>query len=205
MKLATTRELFAYWNEIRRDRLAPERADLDPAAIRGLLGHTFLLEIDRAGRFPFRLSGTRLNALFLRELCNSSFVGLWQSCERAQISELLLAILDDTAPLLIGASAAPSGYLAVDLELLLLPLRHHGKTHERILGSLTPCQQSSWFGLIAAEALVLRSTRVLHHDEPIRPRLNSSANAFKSASVGDSIGGPSVTRYSHLTVYDGGR
>ena len=151
MKQVMTRELFAYWDEIRGDRLAPERADIDPAGIRGLLGHTFVLEVDSAGRFPFRLSGTRINALFLRELRGSSFIELWRSSERAELAKLLFSVLDDTAPAVVGAAAAPSGHLAIDLELLLLPLRHHGKTHARLLGSLAPALQSSWFGLIAAE------------------------------------------------------
>jgi hypothetical protein len=202
MKLATTRELYAYWNEIRRERLAPERADIDPTAIRGLLGHTFVLETDRAGRFPFRLSGTRLNALFMRELRGSSFLGLWQSAERRQIAELLLSVLDDVMPLIIGAGAAPLGHVAVDLELLLLPLRHRGKTHARILGSLTPSRQSSWFGLIAAEALMLRSVRVLKPGADTFAPLLATAN---SPAANDGAIRPSVTRRLHLTVFPGGR
>jgi hypothetical protein len=202
MKLATTRELFSYWNNIRGYRLAPERADVDPVAIRGLLSHTFMLEVDRSSRFPFRLTGSRLNALFLRELKGSSFVGLWDSHERSLILDLLHSLLDDVAPVVIGAGAAPQGYLAVDLELLLLPLRHRGKTHERILGSLIPARHSSWFGLIAAENLQLRSARVLRNGELLATAAsidepNKTARSETAAS--------SITRRPHLTVYEGGR
>ena len=44
MKHPSNRELFEYWNERRGTRLAPERADIDPAAIRKVLGDTFVLE-----------------------------------------------------------------------------------------------------------------------------------------------------------------
>jgi len=60
MKHPSNRDLFAYWNERRGARPAPERADIEPAAIRHVLGDTFVLEIDRATQHPFRLAGTRL-------------------------------------------------------------------------------------------------------------------------------------------------
>ena len=203
MKQAMTRELFAYWDEIRGDRLAPERADIDPAGIRGLLGHAFVLEVDSAGRFPFRLSGSRINALFLRELRGSSFIDLWRISEHAEIAKLLFSVLDDTAPTVVGTSAAPAGHLAIDLELLLLPLRHHGKTHARLLGSLAPAVQSSWFGLIAAEPL--DCTRYASC-APARPpaddgchrchaRTNSAGRPPKPRAE------PAITRRDHLTVY----
>ena len=47
MKHPSNRELFDYWNERRGERLAPERADIEPAAIRHVLGDTFVLEVER--------------------------------------------------------------------------------------------------------------------------------------------------------------
>ena len=205
MKQVTTRELFAYWDEIRGDRLAPERADIDPAGIRGLLGHAFVLEVDSAGRFPFRLSGTRINALFLRELRGSSFIDLWRSSERAELAKLLFSVLDDTAPAVVGAATAPPGHLAIDLELLLLPLRHHGKTHARILGSLAPAVQSSWFGLIAAEPLALRSIRILRPGEAAGRPIPPAARATELPAGTRATARPTITRHDHLTVYSSRR
>ena len=45
MKHPSNRELFNYWNERRGERLAPERADIEPAAIRQVLGDTFVIEM----------------------------------------------------------------------------------------------------------------------------------------------------------------
>jgi hypothetical protein len=201
MKQAMTRELFGYWDEIRGDRLAPERADIDPTDIRGLLGLAFVLEVDGAGRFPFRLSGNRINALFLRELRGASFIDLWRSHEHAEITRLLLSVLDDTAPAVIGATAAPAGYLAVELEVLLLPLRHHGKTHARILGSLAPSMQSSWFGLIAAEPLELHSIRILRPGEPAGRSPVAAEYATQPPAAGQAAPWAAITRRNHLTVY----
>ena len=37
VKLAVTMELYAYWNQLRGARTAPERNDVDPGAISGVL------------------------------------------------------------------------------------------------------------------------------------------------------------------------
>ena len=68
MKLAVTMELYAYWNRLRGARSAPERNDVDPGAIRGVLADTFVLDFDEGRGFPFRIAGSRANAIFLKEL-----------------------------------------------------------------------------------------------------------------------------------------
>lgn len=201
MKQLITRALFTYWDSVRGDRLTPERADIDPTGIRDLLGHTFMLEVDDAGRFPFCLSGTRINALFLRELRNSSFTDLWRSSERSDIARLLFSVLEDQTPAILGAAAAPAGRFSVDLEILLLPLRHRGKTHARILGSCAPAMHASWFGLVAAEPLIQRSLRILRPGERAdgavpAPRVANLPTGTRSGAL------PSITRINHLTVYD---
>ena len=67
MKHASTRAVFDYWNTRRGARPAPERADIDPVAIRHALGDTFMLAADFADELRFRLAGTRVCALFGRE------------------------------------------------------------------------------------------------------------------------------------------
>ena len=54
MKLAVTMELHAYWNRLRGARSAPERNDVDPSAIRGVLTDQFnithtTIQFERAG------------------------------------------------------------------------------------------------------------------------------------------------------------
>ena len=74
MKHPSNRELFAYWNERRGERLAPERADIEPAAIRHVLGDTFVIEMCGSESHLFRIAGTRLCALFGRELKAENFI-----------------------------------------------------------------------------------------------------------------------------------
>jgi hypothetical protein len=193
MRQAATRELFAYWDRLRKGRAAPERADIDPAAIRNVLADTFLLEVDSHCTFPIRLSGTRLNALWLCEQRGRSFLDLWAQEERRGVMALVLTVLDGANPVIAGVSVAPDGREAMNMELLLLPLRHNGKTHARILGCIAPVVHEPWFGLIAAEKLVLHSMRVMGGEVGETPLPTSPGN----------IPLP-LGRRGHLTVYAGG-
>jgi hypothetical protein len=67
MKHSSIRELFDYWNERRGRRAAPERGDIEPGDIRGVLADTFILAFDAPASHPFRIAGTRVCALFGRE------------------------------------------------------------------------------------------------------------------------------------------
>ena len=76
----------------------------------------------------------RANALFLKELRGLSFVELWRDADRKHLSSILHCVADEEQPFLVGAEARPPGLGSVDIEAVLLPLRHHGLTHSRILG-----------------------------------------------------------------------
>jgi hypothetical protein len=197
MRQAATRELFSYWNRLRRGRAAPERADIDPAAIRNVLADTFLIEIDEACAFPIRLSGTRLNALWLSEQKGRSFLDLWQPEERREIAALILTVIDGVSPVVAGVAAAPTGRAPMNLELLLLPLRHNGKTHARVLGCITPAAHAAWFGLIAVDTLRMSSMRVIEPgrtDEMPAPAPRSGVSAPPQP----------LARRGHLAIYAGG-
>ena len=194
MRQAATRELFFYWDRLRKGRAAPERAEIDPAAIRNVLADTFLLEIDSGCTFPIRLSGTRLNALWLSEQKGRSFLDLFADGERRDVMALILTVLDGPHAVIAGVSAAPQGREAMDLELLLLPLRHNGKTHARVLGCITAAAREPWFGLIAAERLVLQSMRVIGPGGP-----EDALGPHRPEPIQTPLG-----RRGHLTVYAGG-
>jgi hypothetical protein len=171
MRQATTQELYSYWNHLRGARLAPERAEIDPSAIRHVLADTMILEADEERQFPVRISGTRLNALFLDEQKGRSFVGLFAPEERQAIGATILSVLDEARPLVAGLTAAPEDAPPANLELLLLPLRHHGKTHARVLGALTPTAIPAWLGLRPAACLRMVAMRFIDNGEggPVLP------------------------------------
>jgi hypothetical protein len=198
VKLAVTMELYAYWNRRRGARSAPERNDVDPGAIRGVLADTFVLDFDEGRGFPFRIAGSRANAIFLKELRGLSFLELWRDADRKEIDSILHCAADEAQPFLIGAEARPPGLGAVDIEAILLPLRHHGLTHARVLGAFAAHAAAPWIGLVGAGPVALTSLRA--PDPPSRP----SSLTDGDAPAGFSLRNP-PRRYKHLFVYSGER
>lgn len=191
MKLAVSRELHAYWDALRGARLAPERNDVEPGAIRGILADTFILEFDAAKGFPLRIAGSRTNALFLREMRGRPFVDCWRAEDRAEIAALLIGVADEAQPALLGAKARPRDWAAAELEVLLLPLRYNGATHARLLGCIAPHALPAWLGLAPVLGLELVSMRALER----RPR-------FEAADGRDIFGAaPAISRRGHLFVH----
>jgi len=193
MKHPSNRELHDYWNERRGSRLAPERADIEPSAIRQVLGDTFVLATDAMGHYPFRLAGTRLCALFSRELKNESFVKLWERSGQTAMRELLAVVMEEKTGVVasVTASTADDSILAVNLELLLLPLSHESRSEARVLGALAPMAASYWLGAKAVGPLKLG---MLRH---IGAAVEATPVPRFAAAAGRLRGG--------LVVYQGGR
>ena len=199
MKHAVTRELFGYWTRLRGSRAAPERKDVDPAAIRAILCDTFVLEVDH-GRidpsYPIRLSGTRLNALFLDELKGRSLRSLWSAEAQPALHDMLGAVADDCAPVVAGLRAGPDGHRPIDLEMILLPLRHHGRTHARMLGAIAPVEVPSWLGLLPIRPFAVASHRLIRADTALPGALPDPLLA--------SLAQP-PRRYGPFVLHQGGR
>jgi hypothetical protein len=165
MRQAATQELYSYWNQLRGARLSPEREEIDPTAIRHILADTMILEVDDERQFPVRISGTRLNALFLDEQKGRSFVDLFAPCDRSATLQMIASVIDGVRPVVAGLTAEPQDERPIHLELLLLPLRHHGKTHARVLGMLTPLDLPPWFGLRRVDSLRLVAMRFIGEEQ----------------------------------------
>jgi hypothetical protein len=192
MKHPSTRELFEYWNERRGTRLAPERADIEPSAIRHVLGDTFVLEVNGVENHLFRLAGTRLCALFGRELKTESFVKLWQRSGQTAVRELIAVVMEEKVGIVASATGATSDdtLSPVHLEMLLLPLAYQSRAEARVLGALAPMAAPYWLGAKAIGPLTLGMFR------HIGASADAAAPHFKAAAG----------RIKHgLTVYDGGR
>jgi hypothetical protein len=159
MKHAASRELYAYWQELRGRRPAPERAEIEPAAIRGILSETFIVALDRTAGYPFRLAGTRVCALFDRELKGESFVTLWDDTSRRTAADLLGILADEWVGTVAGVSAQNREGEVVDLELLLLPLSATRPALLRAIGILAPLHAASAVQTTPLGPLALGSRR----------------------------------------------
>lgn len=161
MRHAATRMLFAYWDGLRGERAAPDRGEIEPGAIRHVLADTFILSTEASPEPAFRLAGTRLCALFGGELREKTLADLWELQGRAEIRRLMDAVMDDAAGAVAGITGTTETGQSIELELLLLPLRHRGKTHARMLGALSPRSVPAWLGLEPVVALRTVSIRVI--------------------------------------------
>jgi hypothetical protein len=178
MKHATTREVFAYWDNCRGNRPAPERSDIEPGAIRNVLCDTFILTFDRKAGHPFRLAGTRLCAVMGCELKDEPIADLWSDHSRNEIDNLLKTIADETTGLVASVSGETEDGHTLDLELLLLPLGHRGRMPARLLGALSPIRPPYWAGV--KPVLELK----LSHYRHLGPAVdNELAPAFRVAPL----------------------
>ncbi len=102
MKHPSTQALFAYWTRQRGSRPAPDRSEIDPADIRHALGDTLMLAADFVDQLRFRLAGTRVCALFGRELKGEAFASLWSEDSVAKIDDLLTIVIDEQISAVAG-------------------------------------------------------------------------------------------------------
>jgi hypothetical protein len=189
MKHASSRELHAYWEQKRGTRAAPERADIDPAAIRGVLSDAFIIGLNRATGYPFRLAGTRVCALFDREMKGESFLGLWTISSRPVLSTLLTILADECVGTVAAVAAQNAEGDHLDLELLLLPLSASRPLLARAIGVLAPLKAPPWLGVRPIGGLTLGGRR---HIGPALERRFIPRFMTPGARRG-------------LTVYEGGR
>jgi hypothetical protein len=193
MKHPSTRKVFDYWTERRGERTAPARGDIDPAQIRHALGDTFMLAADFVDQLRFRLAGTRVCALFCREIKGEAFNTLWSEASRRAIEELTLAVTAENAGIVAGLRGRTEDGTEIGLEMLLLPLAHAGHARIRALGVLAPFEAPYWLGEKPVVELELGTLRHIGSDidTPIAPR-------FAHA--------PEEVRVRHgFVVYSGGR
>ena len=193
MKHPSNRELFEYWNRRRGVRPSPERAEIEPGAIRHVLADTFILGSDTGAGHHFRIAGTRVCALFGRELKGAGFLDLWAAQSRTAVDELLAIVANESTGVVASVCGTGADDAALDLELLLLPLSHRGRGDARVLGAMAPAEVPHWVGASALSGLTLGTRRYLGAaDVPARPALRVIVSRPRG-------------RIKHgLVVYDGG-
>ncbi|MEM1289444.1 MAG: PAS domain-containing protein [Pseudomonadota bacterium] len=165
MKSASAKRLYSYWQELRGERPAPERRDIEPSAIKSLLSDIFILEHEAAEQFSFRLAGSSLCGAYCRELKGRSFRQFWKDEDLEPIDTTLLAIREEAAASVIAFEAVNSRSQSVGYEMLLLPLRYGGADYPRILGVATPVDQPYWLGVHPIMRHQVTSMRLVWPDE----------------------------------------
>jgi hypothetical protein len=193
MRHPSIRQLYDYWNERRGRRAAPDRADIEPGAIRRVLADTFILSFDERAGHPFRIAGTRICAAFGRELKNEAFLDLWDAASRHELRDLLNVVTSETVGVVASARGTSTAGTTHDVELLVLPLSHRGHTKARVLGALGPRDAAYWLGACTLGNLTLGTLRYL------------GTNAEPAPSIAPTPERPEGRIRHGFIVYDGGQ
>jgi hypothetical protein len=210
MKQNGSINLFQYWNRLRNGRPAPKRTEIEPADIKSLLADTFILEKDTRGEAVFRLAGTRLCAVYGRELKGFSFPSLWRASDQRLVAKLAQGVFQAKSVVVMAFEGHSRNGRSTAFELLLLPL-DGGVESPRSLGVVSAAGRPFWLGADPIVDAVLESVRVVDPDlEPMYlknrpavtvPSLEPSYSALSDSKP--SLG--SARRIRHLLVLPGGR
>jgi hypothetical protein len=163
MRHKTSKALFAYWNQVRADRVAPLRLEIDPSRISAILAYTFILECIDAETYRFRLAGTGLCEIFGSELRGENFLAGWPPIDRIPLLRHLSVVTSRGAASVLYVKAEAQSEQTVECEVLLLPLRHTRDAIDRILGSFSPLEAPTWLGEVPIASKHLVANEVVWH------------------------------------------
>jgi hypothetical protein len=159
MKHPSNREFYAYWDEKRGGARAPDRSEIEPSAVRELLGDIFVLSFDSAAGHPFRVAGTRVCALLGRDLKDQSFSALFGPDGRREIEDIVAVVAEEMLAAVAGITATAQDGSPAHLELLLLPFNARAHTPLSLTGLLAPFERE--YGVL--RDFKLTSWRYLGH------------------------------------------
>ncbi|NRA86005.1 MAG: PAS domain-containing protein [Rhizobiales bacterium] len=161
MKLHTSKNLYEYWNELRGNRMAPQRKELDPAMLKDILPNLFLLDRQGPGAYSFRLAGTKTCNIFGEELKDKNFLDLWNENDRDSFVSLFDTLSEQGAVIVCGLKGL-SGDEQVNFEFLALPLFHKNATYcSSIIGSFGFNSEVERKYLLPVTDIELHSLRVI--------------------------------------------
>lgn len=208
MQQEGTMALFRYWNRLRDGKSAPARTDIEPADIKNLLADTFILERDVRNEPVFRLAGTRICAVFGRELKGYSFTLLWRTQDHRMMRRLVKGVFTDRSVAVIEFEAHSAGGRSALFEMLLLPL-DAGRQNPRSLGLLAACERNYWLGADPVTDCSIESLRIVDPDrDPLflknRPAVPISASIGPGEAANDTKSGKNRRKQPHLVVLEGG-
>lgn len=166
MKHPSSRGFFAYWDKKRGEARAPDRSEVEPSAVRELLGDIFVLSYDHESGFPFRVAGTRVCALLGRDLKDQGFTELFAAGGRREIEDIITVVAEEMLPAIAGITATAQDGQTAHLELLLLPFNTRAHAPISLTGVLAPFEGD----VALLRDFRLTSYRYIHLPRKLVPR-----------------------------------
>lgn len=177
MKHKSSQILYAYWNEVRGQRMAPRRFEIEPTRIASILAETFILERVDGQTYRFRLAGTKICETFGTEFRGKNFLGLWGREDQLSLERHLAHLTEHSGVGLFSFSGIGTDGRSAEFEALLLPLVHTRATVDRFLGTIAAVDPPHWLGSVR-----ILETRLLRN-ETIWPEGRPHALAFRQNQV----------------------
>jgi len=146
MKNRASKHLYAYWNEVRGDRLAPRRFEIEPARLASVLPDAFILERDGDLDIRFRLAGTRVIEQFGREFRGASFFRGCSLADRSIVTRLFTGMISGGGGVLLDVTSTSVSGRKVTHECLILPLVHMHDAVDRFVGTFSAVHAPEWLG-----------------------------------------------------------
>ena len=159
MRNDQSRMLFAYWDGLRAGRPAPDRTEIDPGSVAPILGDTFILEGQGAAALPYRLAGSRVCAVFAREMKGVSFLDAFSAEGRRAVIRALADANAAQAGLMLSLTGRNAAGHEVALEAVILQLTHRGRLGARMIGCLSAAEIPYWIGrdgIISMDVVAVR-------------------------------------------------
>jgi hypothetical protein len=154
--------LYAYWYAARGRRLMPAREDIDPAALRDILPHIVMVDVEREPlRFRYRLVGTYVTGISGRDI-----TGLYADAttfpERLEeVVSPYRMVVEHRAPVgKYGQARWVPNRPWVRLETLLLPLGTTDDAVEIILAGIAQCGRRTAAERGGADALTIQGVHM---------------------------------------------
>ncbi|MDP1667732.1 PAS domain-containing protein [Phaeovulum sp.] len=127
----------AYWEALRRGRLVPARAEVDPRGIEQALEYAFIAERIAPGMARFRLAGMHLNDLMGMEVRGMPLSTFAAPESRKRLSDALEAVFQGPEIAELTLLAEPGiGKPPLSAKLLILPLKSDLGDINRVMGCL---------------------------------------------------------------------
>lgn len=208
-----TTDLFLYWNRIRDGKPAPLRTQIEPVDIRAHLADTFILEQGMRKDVTFRLAGTRVCAIYGRELKNYAFFSLFSLADISLVKRLANACFLEKTVSMITFDGISKGRRVLGFEAIFMPLANTTES-TRLFGAIFPAEKPYWLGADPIVESRVTSVRVIDPDKELvflnnRPRVDvppmgpSIENLSGPRAIYTSRNEP-AKRFGHLTVIAGG-
>ncbi len=200
MRHNNSKKIFTYWNNLKGNRIAPERTEIEPSDIRDILSDTFVLEVNHNYRtISFRLAGTKLCSTYGRELKSVGYLGLWDEADNMKIFDGVKQVYEHAIPTVIAHIAETQNKQFLEYETILLPLLNGTSESVRILGLTTASKTPGWLGIDPVINNRIKSVRPIAFEQSITsPALSPVLPVLQNQEV------EIPKRVRHLTVIDGG-